>query len=104
MRRNFPPWGILSVSISFTDEGKQRNTLAQRKIIPERCYRKATPRNISYKNTIQEHRDEWKKKNKIALPCAGEREDNMEYKFTVDNFETEVLQSDIPVLVDFYAD
>lgn len=28
----------------------------------------------------------------------------MEYKFTVDNFETEVLQSDVPVLVDFYAD
>lgn len=28
----------------------------------------------------------------------------MEYKFTVDNFEAEVLQSDIPVLVDFYAD
>ena len=28
----------------------------------------------------------------------------MEYKFTSDNFETEVLKSDIPVLVDFYAD
>lgn len=28
----------------------------------------------------------------------------MEYKFTTDNFEKEVLQSDIPVLVDFYAD
>lgn len=28
----------------------------------------------------------------------------MEYKFTADNFETEVLKSDIPVLVDFYAD
>ena len=28
----------------------------------------------------------------------------MEYKFTVGNFETEVLESDIPVLVDFYAD
>ena len=28
----------------------------------------------------------------------------MEYKFTTDNFEAEVLQSDIPVLVDFYAD
>ncbi len=28
----------------------------------------------------------------------------MEYKFTTDNFEAEVLNSDIPVLVDFYAD
>ena len=28
----------------------------------------------------------------------------MEYKFTADNFEAEVLQSEIPVLVDFYAD
>lgn len=28
----------------------------------------------------------------------------MEYKFTDGNFEKEVLNSDIPVLVDFYAD
>ena len=28
----------------------------------------------------------------------------MEYKFTADNFEKEVLQSELPVLVDFYAD
>lgn len=28
----------------------------------------------------------------------------MEYKFTTDNFQTEVLDSSIPVLVDFYAD
>ncbi|RKM57948.1 thioredoxin [Butyrivibrio sp. CB08] len=28
----------------------------------------------------------------------------MEYKFTEANFEAEVLNSDIPVLVDFYAD
>lgn len=28
----------------------------------------------------------------------------MEYQFTVDNFEKEVLQSEHPVLVDFYAD
>lgn len=28
----------------------------------------------------------------------------MEHKFTTENFEKEVLKSDIPVLVDFYAD
>lgn len=28
----------------------------------------------------------------------------MELKFTAENFETEVLQSEVPVLVDFYAD
>lgn len=28
----------------------------------------------------------------------------MEYKFTAENFETQVLQSELPVLVDFYAD
>ena len=28
----------------------------------------------------------------------------MEYKFTSANFESEVLSSEIPVLVDFYAD
>ena len=28
----------------------------------------------------------------------------MEHKFTTENFEAEVLASDIPVLVDFYAD
>ena len=28
----------------------------------------------------------------------------MEHKFTTENFEAEVLRSDIPVLVDFYAD
>lgn len=29
---------------------------------------------------------------------------NMEYKFTAANFESEVLNSEIPVFVDFYAD
>lgn len=28
----------------------------------------------------------------------------MEYKFTTENFEEEVLKADIPVLVDFYAE
>ncbi|MGN0330790.1 MAG: thioredoxin [Kineothrix sp.] len=28
----------------------------------------------------------------------------MEYKFTTANFDAEVIKSDIPVLVDFYAD
>lgn len=28
----------------------------------------------------------------------------MEYKFTTANFDKEVLQSEVPVLVDFYAD
>ena len=28
----------------------------------------------------------------------------MEYKFTAENFEAEVINSEIPVLVDFYAD
>ncbi len=29
---------------------------------------------------------------------------NMEYRFTKENFEEEVIKSDVPVLVDFYAD
>ena len=28
----------------------------------------------------------------------------MEYQFTTENFNKEVMNSDIPVLVDFYAD
>ncbi len=28
----------------------------------------------------------------------------MEYKFTNENFDTEVAKSDVPVLIDFYAD
>ncbi|MBQ3782412.1 MAG: thioredoxin [Lachnospiraceae bacterium] len=28
----------------------------------------------------------------------------MEYQFTTNNFETEVTNSDIPVMIDFYAD
>ena len=32
------------------------------------------------------------------------KEPDMEYQFTKDNFQTEVIDSDVPVLVDFYAD
>ncbi len=32
------------------------------------------------------------------------KEEDMEYRFTDENFEEEVLKSEIPVLVDFYAD
>ena len=32
------------------------------------------------------------------------KDKTMEYKFTKDNFEKEVLNSDIPVMIDFYAD
>ncbi len=28
----------------------------------------------------------------------------MEYRFTTDNFDSEVMKSDVPVLIDFYAD
>ena len=28
----------------------------------------------------------------------------MEYKFTDENFKEEVLQSEVPIMVDFYAD
>ena len=28
----------------------------------------------------------------------------MEYRFTRDNFDTEVVNSDVPLLIDFYAD
>ena len=34
----------------------------------------------------------------------GMKGDNMETKITLENFDEEVLQSDIPVIVDFYAD
>lgn len=33
-----------------------------------------------------------------------ERRNDMEYKFTAQNFEMEVIGSDMPVFVDFYAD
>ena len=35
---------------------------------------------------------------------VGERKDHMEYRFTNENFEEEVVKSSVPVLVDFYAD
>ena len=33
-----------------------------------------------------------------------EEEINMEYRFTNENFEAEVMNSNVPVLIDFYAD
>ena len=39
-----------------------------------------------------------------CLHSAGKGRIIMEYTFTVANFEEEVLHSEIPVLVDFYAD
>lgn len=38
------------------------------------------------------------------LPQAGRKDGQMEYRFTEQNFDAEVLQSSQPVLVDFYAD
>lgn len=39
-----------------------------------------------------------------CLHSAGKGRIIMEYTFTAANFEEEVLQSELPVLVDFYAD
>lgn len=41
---------------------------------------------------------------KLKITHSVETEDVMEYTFTVENFEDEVLKSELPVLVDFYAD
>ena len=38
------------------------------------------------------------------VPQKRRKGDRMEHKFTTENFEQEVLKSDIPVLVDFFAD
>lgn len=43
-------------------------------------------------------------KKKKGFRLKPKRVKIMEYKFTSANFESEVLNSDIPVLVDFYAD
>jgi len=42
--------------------------------------------------------------NKRKIKSFDKEEKSMEYKFTSGNFESEVLQADVPVLVDFYAD
>jgi len=39
-----------------------------------------------------------------GLGSGGKGKGKMEYKFTDENFEAEVLQAKLPVLVDFYAD
>ena len=44
------------------------------------------------------------KSMKIKGCVQRRKERHMEYKFTSENFEEEVLKSDKPVLVDFYAD
>lgn len=41
---------------------------------------------------------------KVLIAREGAERKDMEYKFTTDNFEAEVLQAAEPVLVDFYAD
>ncbi len=44
-------------------------------------------------------------RNGKSVKYVMEREENeMEYKFTAENFQAEVLESGQPVLVDFYAD
>lgn len=42
--------------------------------------------------------------NMLRQRSVAETEETMEYKFTAQNFEEEVLKSELPVLVDFYAD
>jgi tRNA (guanine-N7-)-methyltransferase len=71
-------------------------------------------------NCLTEYEEKFSQKGNpiykvIATPPTGDRENvalqegrmeelDMELKITADNFEKEVLQSDLPVLVDFYAD
>ncbi len=42
--------------------------------------------------------------NSLCAKSSAEMRKNMEYKFTTANFDSEVLASEVPVLVDFYAD
>jgi thioredoxin 1 len=46
----------------------------------------------------------WGSRRKIALEMPKRRRRQMEFRFTTENFEEEVLQSSVPVLVDFFAD
>lgn len=68
---------------------------------------------IPFVNTSSTDKLEILRKNKEATPLLAESSDFasqkkegyiMEYKFTADNFQAEVMESSIPVLVDFYAD
>lgn len=56
---------------------------------------------LTIKEQVQRLYEDWKQ---LCVMESVQKRGTMEYRFTVENFETEVLNADIPVLVDFYAD